>query len=118
LDGKLFFSAITYDASSGNSGYELWWTDGTEAGTVYEEIVDGARGSYPDNFAQLGDQVLFFAANGDLSGVDLRTIGSVNTPPTADAGPDQTIECTSASGTLVNFDGSASSDPDTGDSLT
>lgn len=42
---------------------------------------------------------------------------SVNGFPVPDAGPDQTVECTSPSGTEVQLDGSGSSDPD-GDALT
>jgi hypothetical protein len=41
----------------------------------------------------------------------------VNQPPIADAGPDQSYECTSPSGADVTLDGSRSSDPD-GDALT
>ena len=36
----------------------------------------------------------------------------VNTPPVADAGPDQTVEATSYDGALVTLDGSGSSDAD------
>ena len=41
----------------------------------------------------------------------------VNRPPTADAGADQTVECTSAGTTAVALNGTGSSDPD-GDTLT
>jgi hypothetical protein len=37
---------------------------------------------------------------------------NLNTPPTAEAGLDQTVECTSPNGATVTLDGSSSSDPD------
>ena len=36
----------------------------------------------------------------------------VNQPPTARAGADQTVECTSAAGAAITLDGTSSSDPD------
>jgi len=45
------------------------------------------------------------------------SIVSLNQPPVADAGPDQTVEQSSATGAEVKLDGSDSNDPD-GDALT
>ena len=36
----------------------------------------------------------------------------MNQPPTANAGADQTVECTSAAGAEITLDGTGSSDPD------
>ena len=60
-----------------------------------------------------------FLSEADLIGQGFPTQLEVtgNQPPSADAGPDQALECTSASGTAVTLDGSGSSDPDN-DSLT
>jgi PKD repeat protein len=45
---------------------------------------------------------------------DSNILRSINLPPIADAGPDQVIERTSASGAQVSLDGSGSCDPDRG----
>jgi len=47
----------------------------------------------------------------------LSAVTTLNTPPVANAGADQTVECTSAGGASVTLNGSASFDPD-GDPLT
>ncbi len=60
LQGVLLFAA-----NDGASGVELWRSDGTSSGTwMVKEIQSGSAGSYPDEFAVLGNQVYFSANNG------------------------------------------------------
>lgn len=62
--------------------------------------------SLPNITISQDDNSFSFDATAHLSG----TI--VNQPPTARAGPDQTLECTSFDGAQVTLDGSGSTDPD------
>ena len=49
IDGKLIFNA-----NDGAVGYELWQSDGTNAGTVLiADLNPGSEGSYPRNFTQV-----------------------------------------------------------------
>ncbi|MSS72239.1 MAG: DUF5011 domain-containing protein [Candidatus Latescibacteria bacterium] len=48
---------------------------------------------------------------------NVRVVKSANRPPVANAGADQTVECTGPSGASVTLNGAGSSDPD-GDTLT
>jgi ELWxxDGT repeat protein len=53
--GRVFFSA------QGSEGFELWASDGTEAGTVLvKDIVPGSWSSYPYGLAALGGKLFFF----------------------------------------------------------
>ena len=66
------------------------------------------------------DLAAFTATQIGNTGIRIRGLSfldDVNEPPTADAGPDQTVECTSTDGSTVTLDGSGSGDPD-GDALT
>lgn len=65
------------------------------------------------------DAAIYFDFNAPVitNTVQSEVGGPTNLPPTADAGPDATIECVSPDGESVALDGSASSDPD-GDPLT
>ena len=63
LGDSMFFAA-----NEGENGFELWKSDGTEAGTVLvADINPGASGSLPTNFVVLGDKIAF-TAEGGLSG--------------------------------------------------
>jgi hypothetical protein len=59
------------------------------------------------------DLVELVAASSESSWPDWQpVVPGENQPPTADAGPDQFVECTSPEGGLATLDGTASSDPD------
>jgi ELWxxDGT repeat protein len=52
-------------ANDGVSGFELWQSDGTEAGTVLvRDIRSGAASSAPQQLIALGNQVVFLANDG------------------------------------------------------
>ncbi len=60
VNGTLFFTG-----DGGESDYELWKSDGTEAGTVLvKDIHPGDNPSYPVLFTPLNDTLLFFAFDG------------------------------------------------------
>jgi hypothetical protein len=95
------------------------------ASRTYSLSVDGALVASGLSFDQLGtvatlDSVRFFTNNLDEQNFSGRTIDNVlvstaaenNTPPVADAGPDQAVPM----GTTVDLDGNASADAD-GDTL-
>jgi ELWxxDGT repeat protein len=59
VNGTLYFSP--YDGTDGH-GYELWKSDGTEAGTVMvKEITPGWQGSYPYNLTDVNGTLYFIA---------------------------------------------------------
>ncbi len=60
------------------------------------------------DFATYAHATALFVDFDDIAIVQVLT----NQPPVANAGPDQTVECTSHSGASVTLDGSGSSDPD------
>ena len=96
---------LLFQANNGVDGAELWSSDGTPTGTfLVQDIHAGAPSASPSSMTLVGERV-FFAAT-DENGVELWALA--NQAPTANAGPDQTVEV----GPAVTVDASSSSDPD------
>jgi ELWxxDGT repeat protein len=67
---------LYFRADDGTNGFELWRTDGTEAGTTrVKDINSGGYSSYPDDFTALGDY-LYFQANDGTRTYVYRTDGT------------------------------------------
>jgi hypothetical protein len=96
----------------------LAWTLQTGPGTV--SFGDSTQALTTATFSAPGAYVLRLTADdGGLVGSDdvTITVDGANGAPTANAGPDQTVEATSSQGAQVTLNGLASSDPDN-DTLT
>ena len=61
-DGIVFNDILLFGASDGDSGYELWRTDGTEDGTyMVKDIVPGSSSAFPVSFRIFNGEVYFVA---------------------------------------------------------
>lgn len=71
-------ASVVFVGDDGTTGFELWTTDGTEAGTVVvADIVPGPDGSWPRHLVSLGAGVVLFAAEHPKLGYELfRTDGT------------------------------------------
>lgn len=66
MDDRLFFCA-----DDGNSGLELWVSDGTEAGTfMVKDINEGSGWGYPQYLTVIGNRI-FFTASSQAEGSEL-----------------------------------------------
>ncbi len=105
------------DIVAGDSvGYSLvvFLGDGLDGFLRQRFAVSRAFALAVGDFLQDGAADVGFATTDGLVGLAINQRGGVppNHGPTAVAGPDQTRECTAASGTPIQLDGGASSDPD------
>ncbi|MCG8606262.1 DUF5011 domain-containing protein, partial [bacterium] len=106
------------------SGNFLWAkrAGGSESGADTDQgagiAIDGSDNAlvtgYFSGTADFDTQSLTSAGGREIF---IAKLGPSNQPPVADAGPDQTVECSSPNGTQGSLDGSGSSDQD-GDPLT
>lgn len=65
------YGTLLFTADDGSHGYEVWKSDGTEAGTtLVQDIMPGAASSNSSQFTVVDDKV-FFAATDDQVGTEL-----------------------------------------------
>jgi len=68
---KGFNGFVYFSAEDGFNGFELWKTDGTQAGTVMvKDINTGSLSSNPTGFTEMNG-ILFFTATNNTSGTEL-----------------------------------------------
>lgn len=71
LVGIDFGTGILLNANDGIAGSELWFSDGSNPGTVLvKDINPGTTGSFPSSFFKLGSKVLFTAIDA-VNGMEL-----------------------------------------------
>ena len=64
-------NTLYFEANNGNNGYELWKTDGTEAGTsMVKDINNGYSSSSPSYLTAVGN-TLYFKATDGINGNEL-----------------------------------------------
>jgi ELWxxDGT repeat protein len=108
---------VLFAATDGETGVELWETDGTEAGTQrVADIATGPVSAFPEQFALAGSN-LFFSAEDGVHGRELWRVrvASINdrTPPTLTCPSSITAEATSAQGGPATFTAQATDEGST-----
>ena len=126
VGSRIFAVGSTTTGTAGGADAVLLEIDPATGATLSSTLFGGALDDFANGVGTDGAALFVVGesrsyasdegnAVGDNDGFLLRY--TLNQPPTADAGDDQTVECTSPAGCEVTLDGSGSSDPD-GDDLT
>jgi PKD repeat protein len=104
----IFDGAGSSDPDGVIESYEWVFGDGGTATGALVNHVYTAKGTYAVTLTVTDDR--------GATATDTLIVSVTNTPPVADAGPDQTFPANSPAGRIVTLDGSRSLDPD-GDAL-
>ncbi len=97
--GRLFFNGRTAEG-----GFELWQSDGTEAGTVQvTDLGPGAESSAPEDLVAAGAALFFSAKDGNYSPRALYVIATPGAAPSRLAGVPLGIRAMAAAGNRVYY---------------
>jgi hypothetical protein len=120
ITGTIYFSDVWVLSNANGLGGTPTWTQVAVAGGP------GPRHSFHAGYNEASDRMTIFGGLqtapisfplNDTWVLESAVGSTLNQPPAADAGEDQVVECASHTGTSVTLDGSASSDPDAGQTL-
>lgn len=126
VDGRIFAVGSTTTGTAGGADAVLIEIDPADGAALSTSLFGGAMDDFANGVSTDGAALFVVGESRSYASAEGNAVGdndgfllryTLNQPPTADAGADQTVECTSSAGCLVTLDGSGSSDPD-GDALT
>ena len=134
-DGRYvsFYSRANNLVAGDTNGFTDIFVHDRQTGVTERVSVDSAGNqagggeSFSPSISADGRFVAFYSQSNNLVAGDTNDAFDIfvhdrglviNTPPVSNAGPDQSVTAPGATGALVTLNGSGSSDPDPGDSLT
>jgi hypothetical protein len=124
VGGRIFAVGSTTTGTAGGADAVLMEIDPATGATLSTTLFGGALDDFANGVSTDGSALFVVGESRSYASDEGNAVGdndafllkyTLNQPPTADAGDDQTVECTSAAGCLVTLDGSGSSDPDNDD---